>query len=120
VEAGESFVAAAERETLEEGGIPVRIEGIIRVEHSPRHDSARVRVIFFARPLDETAPKTVADGESLGAAWIGVDELSNYSLRGEEVRDLCKYVLAGCTIYPLSVIQQEGMPFCTGDGEAAK
>ncbi len=111
VELGESFVAAAERETLEETGVPIRIEGVIRIEHSPRPDSARLRVVFFAKPIDETAPKIVADEESLGAAWIGLDELSYYSLRGDEVRDILEYVSAGGPVYPVSLIQREGMPF---------
>jgi 8-oxo-dGTP pyrophosphatase MutT (NUDIX family) len=35
VEPGESLVEAARRETLEESGVPVVIEGILRIEHTP-------------------------------------------------------------------------------------
>ncbi|HWU87588.1 MAG TPA: NUDIX domain-containing protein, partial [Kofleriaceae bacterium] len=35
VEPGEGLVEAAVREVLEETGVPIRIEGILRVEHSP-------------------------------------------------------------------------------------
>src|SRR5262245_12738980 len=41
VEPGESFAEAAVRETLEEAGIPIRLTGVIRVEHSPGPYGAR-------------------------------------------------------------------------------
>src|SRR4051812_21976008 len=70
VEPGESFADAAVRETLEEAGIPVRITGVIRVDHSPSPVGARMRVIFLADPAADTPPKSVPDDESLGAAWV--------------------------------------------------
>src|SRR5262249_52190944 len=70
VEAGESLEQAAVRETLEETGVPVVLEGILKIQHTPRAGSARVRVIFLARPADDTPPKSVADSESLRAAWV--------------------------------------------------
>src|ERR1043166_6104901 len=70
VEPGESFVAAAERETLEETGVPVRLTGVLRVEPPPSAPAARLRVVFAAEPRDDTPPKSVADEESLGAAWV--------------------------------------------------
>ncbi|MFO0825836.1 MAG: NUDIX hydrolase [Gemmataceae bacterium] len=111
VEPGESFAAAAVRETQEEGGIPVRLMGILRVEHSPLDFGSRMRVIFVAEPTDDTPPKSVSDSESLEAAWVSLEELSRYPLRGDETRDLFKYVADGGTIYPLEVLQPEGTPF---------
>jgi len=35
VEAGETLAAAALRETLEETGVPVVLDGILRIEHQP-------------------------------------------------------------------------------------
>ena len=64
-EPGEDLVAAACRETLEEAGISIRVTGIIRVEHSPRPGSSRVRVIFAAEPIDDAEPKSIPDEESL-------------------------------------------------------
>src|SRR4051812_44444003 len=59
VEPGEGLIEAAERETMEEAGIPIVIEHILRVEHAPQWDgSARVRVIFVARPADDRPPKS--------------------------------------------------------------
>src|SRR5262245_51564365 len=96
VEPGEHLVDAARRETLEESGVPVAIEGILRVEHSPRPDgSARMRVFFVARPVDDTPPKEHADHDSMGAAWVSLAELRRYPLRGEEVREILEYLERG-------------------------
>ncbi len=111
VEPGETFEAAARRETMEESGVPVRVVGILRVEHSPSAAGARLRVVFLAEPIDSTAPKSVPDEESLGAAWVRLEELSGYPLRGQEVRELFEYVAAGGAVFPAGVLQSEGMPF---------
>ncbi len=111
VEPGEHLADAAVRETLEETGIPVRLTGVIRVEHSAWPEGSRVRVIYLAEPTDDTPPKTVPDEESLGAAWVRLDEIDGYPLRGEEVRSLIAYLEGGGEVYPVSLIQPEGMPF---------
>jgi len=111
VSLGETFAEAAHRETLEEAGIPIRIVGVIRVEHSPKPKSARLRVVFLAEPIDDTPPKNVPDEDSLGAAWVSLKQLSEYRLRGTEVTQLCAYVAAGAPIYPDNVLQSEGMPY---------
>lgn len=114
VEPGESFRDAAVRETREEGGIPVRLTGVLRVEHSPGPTGTRLRVVFLAEPADDTPPKGVPDAESLGAAWVTPAELSGYALRGNEVRELFEYVAAGGVVHPLSVLQPEGRPYRVG------
>jgi 8-oxo-dGTP pyrophosphatase MutT (NUDIX family) len=111
VEPGETLAEAAARETLEETGVPVRITGVIRVEHSPRGDYARLRVVFLAEPTDDTPPKSQPDEESLAAAWVRWQDLDLYPLRGEDVRDLIGYVLEGGAVYPPELIQKEGRPF---------
>ena len=112
VEPGEGLIGAARRETFEESGVPVAIEGIIRVEHSPSYDgSSRVRLIFVARPMDDTSPKSQPDEESLGAAWVTLEEMKSLALRGEEVYQVCEYVSKGGTIYPLDLLMPEGAPF---------
>ncbi len=114
VEPGEAFAAAACCETLEESGVPVRILGILRVEHTPARAASRLRVVFLAEPVDDTPPKSVPDEESLGAAWVRLDELAEYPLRGEEARELCEYVAAGGAVYPTDLLQPEGMPYRVG------
>lgn len=108
VEPGESIVGAAVRETREESGIPVTVEGILRIEHEPRPDgTARVRVFFLARPLDDTPPKTVPDEDSLGAAWMTLDQLATLPLRDEEVRVVVHAVARGAPAYPLTLLVTE-------------
>lgn len=114
VEAGESFTDAAVRETREEAGVPVRVTGVIRIEHSPSPAGARMRVLFLAEPTDDTPPKTEPDDESLGAAWVSLAELPEYKLRGAEVAELFKYVAAGGTVHALDVIGPEGAPYRAG------
>lgn len=111
VEPGETLADGAYRETLEETGVPVRLTGILRIEHTPRADGARLRVVFLGEPADDTPPKTRPDDDSLEARWVSLEELDGLPLRGEEVRALFSYVAQGGEVYPLSVLQSEGMPF---------
>ena len=41
VESGESIAEAAVRETLEEAGVPVLLDGILRIEYSPTRGRQR-------------------------------------------------------------------------------
>lgn len=52
VDYNESFFDAAHRECKEEAGIDITLKGVLRVEHSPSKDSARMRVIFYAELKD--------------------------------------------------------------------
>ncbi|MCD4686263.1 MAG: NUDIX domain-containing protein, partial [Anaerolineae bacterium] len=69
VEPGEALEEAAIRETLEETCVPVRLDGVIRVEHTVVEDVARVRVLYAASPLDDTPPKSEPDEHTLAARW---------------------------------------------------
>lgn len=112
VEPEEDFATAARRETLEESGVSVELEGIVRIEHSPRPGGgSRVRVIFVARALGAAEPKQQPDEHSLGAAWYTLDEIRALPLRGAEVADLLAFVAAGAPIHPLSLITVEDAPF---------
>ena len=110
-EIGETLAAAACRETLEETGVPVRLTGVLRLEHSPLPGGARVRAIFLAEPVGDTPPRTTPDEESLGAAWVALDELATYPLRGPEVEHVLRFVANRGPVYPLTVLQPEGAPF---------
>ncbi len=111
VEPGETFFEAAARETLEETGVPVVVEGVLRVEHTPSPDGARMRVFVLARPRDDTPPRRTPDEHSLEARWVTLDELDALPLRGEEVREVFTYVARGAPVYPPGALTHEGAPW---------
>lgn len=119
VEPGEQIWEAAIRETREEAGIPIALDGIIRFEHLPDPDFSRVRVIFLAHPTGETPLKTRPDEDSLGAAWVSLAGLKNYPLRGAEVEELFRYVAGGGFICPLDMLALEGSPVRPAVGRVA-
>ena len=109
VELGETLFDAALRETLEETGVPVVLDGVLRVEHSPRPEgTARVRVIFLAHPQADVPPKSVPDEESLEAKWFSLEDMRGLPLRGHDVLEILKYVSGGGPVHPLSMIAGEG------------
>jgi phosphatase NudJ len=111
VQPGESFTMAARRETLEESGIPVITEGILRIQHTPSVDGTRVRVIFVARPQDDTPTKSKPDTDTLGSVWMSLEEMRRFPLRGEEVLQIFEYVSSGAPVYPLELITTESAPY---------
>lgn len=105
VEPGEGLLEAAGRETLEESGVPVEIDGVIRIDHTPFPENvARVRVYLVAHPTEGTTPKSVPDDNSLQAAWFTLEQMKELQLRGEEAYLLCKYVAMDAPLYPLEVL----------------
>ncbi|MBL9101866.1 MAG: NUDIX domain-containing protein [Myxococcales bacterium] len=111
VEAGESLAEAARRETLEETGVEVELEGVLRVEHNPGLEATRVRVFFVARPIGAGAPKQAPDEHSLAARWVTLAELRELPLRGREVLEIYEAVAAGVHVAPLATIVPEGTPW---------
>lgn len=114
VDAGESLVRAAERETLEEAGVAVTIKGVLRLEYSPSYrDVARLRAIFYAEPSDETAAveKTLPDYESVGSVWspphLFMSPALAISLRGDEPHVWIPYLEKGGPVFPLSTLSSE-------------
>lgn len=108
VEPGESLAEAAVREVLEETGVPIRLDGIYRIEHSPSLEGVRVRILFAGSPTDDTEPKTTADDESLGAAWLTLEEIQARPLRGTELCALIESIaLAGRQVFPLELLGHE-------------
>ncbi len=111
VEPGETLAEAAVRETFEETGVPVVLEGLLRLEHTPRPQGARVRAIFLARPLDDTPPLSAPNEHSLEARWVRLAELDGLPLRGPEVRTLFAAVAAGAPVAPMALLTYEGAPW---------
>jgi phosphatase NudJ len=111
-EKGETLEQAAIRETREEAGIDVSLDGLLRLEHTPSAEGfTRVRAFFLAHPTDDAALKTVADEHSQRAEWVSLDDLERYPLRGEEVKELLEHVDTGVAVYPLSLLAREDEPW---------
>ena len=111
VEPGEDFIEAAKRETLEESGIPIEVNGIIRIEHSPSAHNTRLRLIVYAEPVDDTPPKSEPDDESLEAGWFTVDDMRKLPLRGTDVLEVFSYLDRGGAVVPSTILTNEGVPF---------
>jgi 8-oxo-dGTP pyrophosphatase MutT (NUDIX family) len=109
VEPGETLVDAAIREVFEETGVPIRVDGLLRIEHAASMNGVRMRVLFTGSPIDDTAPKTTADDESLGAAWLTLDEIRTKHLRGAELRALLERVEGGHQVFPLELLGNSEM-----------
>ena len=107
VDPGERLRQAAVRETLEESGVAVRLEGILRVEHTPRAHDSRLRVVFVGHPRDDREPRATPDDETLGARYFTLDEIAELPLRGQEVLSYCRYLESGGHVAPLRWIGSE-------------
>jgi phosphatase NudJ len=113
VDSGETFTQAAKRKALQEAGMKVDLRGILRIEHSvygPTH--ARMRVVFFAVPLDSQRPKQVPDETSEEARWVTLEDLRNWArvapgLRGPELMEWGTYVEKGGLIAPIQLLCRE-------------
>jgi 8-oxo-dGTP pyrophosphatase MutT (NUDIX family) len=108
VEPGESFVAAAVRETLEESAMPITLEGILRIEHGVTPGGVRLRVVFLARPAERVPPKSRADEHSRSAAWFTLEAIDPQMLRASEVLEVITHVSRGARVLPLDTIVLEG------------
>ncbi len=111
VELGETLMQGALREVLEETGVNVELTGLLRIEHTPMPDYARVRVFFVAKPVGSSKPKELCDEHSLQARWVTLAELDALPLRGREVKEIFEAVQRGAPVYPMSVITHEGARF---------
>eukprot|EP00347_Sterkiella_histriomuscorum_P020309 403338304 len=110
VDAGESFDVAALRETMEEGGIKIKLKGILKIDHDLFGvDQVRMRVIFFAEPIDKKqTPKQYHDKHSLEAQWVTVDQFkAKNNIRGDELIEWGTYIDQGGQIFPLSLLMQD-------------
>lgn len=108
MERTERFEDAALRETLEESGVRVALDGVLRIELTPGPEYNRMRVFFLAHPIDDTPPLRAPNEHSLEAGWFTLAEAERLPLRGEEVREILGAVERGAPVYPLSLLQLEG------------
>jgi len=106
---GDSYEAAASRLCYDQTHIPIELDGILGIEHTPLKDgSARHRVIYTAQPKDQRPPKSRAYLHSVEANWFRAAELEFIRPRSLEVFRLIKRVSEGAPSYPLNLLSQEG------------
>lgn len=106
-EPGETFAEAAHRETMEESGVPIVLEGILKVQHTPAEYGARMRVLFLARRADDTPPRTTPNEHTLEARYVTLTELDALPLRGPEVRAIFEWVANGAVVAPMDLLGAE-------------
>ena len=105
VEVGETFADAAHRETMEEAGIEITLDGVLSVNYQPVDGgAARARVIYVASPKTDDPPRTEPNKDTLGARWATFDELRKLDLRSSEVVTLARHVLGGGVVYPFTIL----------------
>jgi len=108
LEEGESLVAAAQRETLEETGWLVEPEALLGLYtyYAPSNGVTYHRLCFIARAIAEQPGSTLDEG-ILGPLWLTRDELEQRrsQLRSELVIRCIDDYLDG-TRYPLDFIQE--------------
>ncbi len=73
VEAGESPMSAAIRETLEEGGVEAKVEGLLGVQELPPPQQGAVALVYLCRHVSgDPAPR---DRETDAAEYCSIDGL---------------------------------------------
>ena len=101
------------RETLEEGGVAVRLTGVLRVEQWSESFGeeyvTKMRTIFLGEPVDPDAPpKGVPDWETAGSVWVTAREVEMLSrareLRGWGPLMWIRFVNNGGTAAPLTAL----------------
>lgn len=106
VEHGESLIAAARRETLEESGWDVEIQELLGIYEyvSPTNGINYIRHCFIAKPVEQVHPGPI-DSDIEDIHWLSLDEISNLQdqLRSPMVwRAVQDYLRGQC--YPLAII----------------
>ena len=111
-ECGDNLVSTAHKETLEEGGMRIKLLGILHIQSAISQHGARQRVIFYAQPEANQKEKTEPDEESVASKWMSLEELRALKrlpppqgLRGDELLVYAKYLLEeNGVIYPMSLL----------------
>lgn len=112
VEPGESLEEAARRETREETGVDVVLEGLLRFEHGPTLGGMRVRVFFVGHPAPGSEPRRTDDND--GAALLSLEQIRALPMRGPDVLPCLEFHAAGGRILPLDALTYEDAPWSGG------
>jgi ADP-ribose pyrophosphatase YjhB (NUDIX family) len=108
LERNETLVEAALRETLEETGWTVEIQGVVGIGlyHAPANDITYYRTTFFGRPLQHD-PQRPLDAGIVRAVWLSQAEIAGLGdrLRSPMVAGVLEQYRNGHR-YPLSMISR--------------
>lgn len=104
VEPGEDLLTAAVRETAEEAGVPIALDGLLGFDHAWNEGRAKLRFAFAGRPARAVTPKRHRDHHSRGARWATVEQIGQLPLRHPEVltwigRQRTTHALLPCDAY---------------------
>jgi 8-oxo-dGTP pyrophosphatase MutT (NUDIX family) len=106
LERNETLVEAAQRETLEETGWTVDIEGVVGIGlyHATANDTTYYRTTFFGRPVHHDAQRPLDTG-IVRAVWLSAAEIAALGgrLRSPLVANVIEQYRNGHR-YPLSMI----------------
>lgn len=112
VEANESLIAAAERETLEETAWHVKVTQLLGIYQytSEENGVSYVRHCFIAEPIEENT-KSPLDEDIIEAVWLEAStiEQKESELRSPLVFQAIRDYLGGVT-FPLSLFSQATKP----------
>jgi len=87
IDPGESFVEAGIRETREESGYDVAINGIVKIRAYRKDYEDKTLWIFLSGRLIGGTLKTQYDDHSMEAGWFTMEELEKLEFR-ENIMDL--------------------------------
>lgn len=104
VEPAERLVDAAIRETLEESGVEIALDGVLQLQHTPSPRGTRVRVIFTGHPIGGTAGPT---SDSLDARFVSPEEAATLPLRSPQVLRWLTLARRGDVVAPLEILGAE-------------
>ena len=96
VDPGENLVAAIVRETIEEAQQLVGVLGLLGFDHEP----SRMRFVWSCYRAVASAPKSIADHQSRGAAYLTRAQIAERPLRHPEVLDWIDVFESGRALLP--------------------
>lgn len=105
VEPNENLMAAAVRETAEEAGILIGLQGLLGIEHEPH----RMRFCFVGYAAVNLSPKSKPDRHSRGACWLTKTELARRPLRHPEVLTWLERAERATALLPCAAYQPYGL-----------
>ncbi|MCL2451297.1 NUDIX hydrolase [Candidatus Saccharibacteria bacterium] len=103
VEPGESLIEGAIRETKEETGYDVKINGLLSIRKKDFDD--RMAVIFFFKGSLIHENRAAPEEETLDIRFVPIDDIGGLDTRFSELADIAKLVRDG-KIYPLDILAE--------------